>query len=126
MTSALAIFLGGGVGALLRSALVPFGNRLSQAGFPTGVMLVNVSGCLIVGMIAGYAASRGNLSPALQNFLVIGVLGGFTTFSAFAADSLRLVTDGKVLQAVMYVVFSVIFSLLAACAGYAFMKQVTV
>ena len=126
MTSALAVFLGGGTGALLRAFLVPIGNRLSQTGFPFGVLLVNITGCLLVGLVIGYASMRQPLPPVLHAFLVIGVLGGFTTFSAFAADTLKLLNSGQALQAVAYVMASMVLSLAAAFIGYSLIRQVAV
>ena len=125
MTSTLAIFMGGGLGAILRAFLVPFGNRLSASGFPSGVMLVNIIGCLLIGLFIGYASTRPSFSPLVQNFLIIGLFGGFTTFSAFAADTLRLVNGGQALLALLYVIGSVAASLLASFLGYFLVRQVT-
>jgi CrcB protein len=106
MTHALPfVALGGALGASLRH----LATLLWPA--PWGVMAVNVAGSLLIGVLAV------RLSPALAPFLVTGVLGGFTTFSAFSLDTLRLLEGGRLGAAALYVLGSVALSLLACAAG---------
>lgn len=112
----LLVFLGGGIGASLRHAV----NRATFAwfgpGFPVGTISVNVIGSFLIGLSAGLFAAHGTGQPA-RLFLVTGVLGGFTTFSAFSLDALALWERGQALTAAYYVVGSVGLSLIAIVVG---------
>ncbi len=106
MTHALPfVALGGALGASLRH----LATLLWPA--PWGVLAVNVAGSLAIGLLAG------RLSPALAPLLITGVLGGFTTFSAFSLDALRLVEGGRLGAAALYVGGSVGLSVLACALG---------
>ena len=109
--------LGGGARLFLTTAIArPLGTQ-----FPWGTLAVNVIGCLAVGVLGALLAPPGRLhdAQAVRVFLVVGVLGGFTTFSAFALDALLLVQRGAVGSAVAYVFASMLGCLVAAGAGYA-------
>lgn len=115
----LIVFAGGGIGAALRHGV----NRLALcwfgAGFPIGTMFVNVAGSLLMGLLIGaFAGASGGVSNQLRLFLTVGVLGGFTTFSAFSLDALTLWERGQPLHAAGYVVGSVVLSLAAISLGY--------
>jgi CrcB protein len=117
----LAIGLGGAIGAMARHALGQYVmRRLGSTGFPYGTVIVNLAGCLAIGVFAG-AAAGGRLSgaPALRSFVVIGVLGGFTTFSAFGLDTLTLLQEGRSPAAAANVAVQVGLGLLAVWAGFA-------
>jgi fluoride exporter len=105
----LAIALGGAVGSVLRYAL----GRTIQTGadtrFPVGTFVVNVAGCVIIGLLARYFRSD-ETRPVLQATLMIGFCGGFTTFSAFSHETINLITGGEWVKATAYVAMSV-----AAC-----------
>lgn len=103
------IALGGALGAVLRQLSV------SAIGAPLGVAVVNVLGSLLIGALFVLLAGRGEW----QAFLMTGVLGGFTTFSAFSLDTLKLVEAGQVLHAGAYVAGSVLLSLAAVALGAA-------
>ena len=112
----LLVFVGGGLGALLRYAA---GRATILAGHapPFATLGVNILGCLIMGLLAGWFTSRGG-SESAKLFLLTGVLGGFTTFSAFGLDALTLYRTSPA-HAAAYVAASVIVSLLAVSLGFA-------
>ncbi|HEV7245924.1 MAG TPA: fluoride efflux transporter CrcB [Shinella sp.] len=117
--SYLIVFLGAGLGGAGRHGVNLLSARLFGTGFPAGTLVINVLGCLVMGLIAGAFAFRGHLPQELRLFLTTGVLGGFTTFSAFSLDAALLWERGEVGLAALYVGASVIFSLLAVAAGLA-------
>ena len=117
MIPLLSVAAGGALGASLRYLTVRW---VAQAfpGFPWGTMVVNVAGSLVMGLLAvalmeRFPGSWGRFAP----FLMAGVLGGFTTFSAFSLDALFLVERGRMLAALAYVAGSVGLSILALWAG---------
>jgi CrcB protein len=112
----LLVFIGGGLGALLRYAA---GRATILAGYapPFATLGINILGCLVMGLLAGWFTSRGG-SESAKLFLLTGVLGGFTTFSAFGLDALTLYRTSPA-HAAAYVAASVIVSLLAVSLGFA-------
>lgn len=94
--------------------------RYIGATFPLGTLIVNVSGSLVIGFLASLAVADGRLliSPDARAFLMIGLCGGFTTFSAFSIETLDLARDGDWLWAGANVVLSVVLCLLAVWLGY--------
>ncbi|WP_255553909.1 fluoride efflux transporter CrcB [Sphingomicrobium clamense] len=113
MIHALMVFLGGGLGALLRWGVGKWTLAWFGSGFPIGTLAVNIVGGLVIGLAIG--ALEGVGQPA-KLFFITGLLGGFTTFSAFSLDALALWQRGETATAALYVVASVLLSL-AACAG---------
>ena len=111
------VFLGGGLGAALRHGINLGAARWLGAGFPYGTLIVNVTGSLIMGLIAGYFAFKGDASQNWRLFLTTGILGGYTTFSAFSLDAALLYERGAVAMAAIYVVASVALSILGLFAG---------
>ncbi|HXH52793.1 MAG TPA: CrcB family protein [Sphingomicrobium sp.] len=122
MTSAatpyLLVFLGGGVGSALRLAMFHLCRLWLPPSFPFGTLVVNVAGSFAVGAVAGWLLTRsaGGTDP-IALFLVTGLLGGFTTFSAFSLDALMLWQRGDQAACIAYVIASVLLSLGAAIAG---------
>jgi CrcB protein len=116
----LAVGAGGALGALARYALNGWVSRVNVVpGFPVGIFLINVSGSAAIGLVAGLLASgRVQMSDDARAFLVVGILGGFTTFSAFSLDTLTLIRTGQPLLAALNVFGQVLVSLAAAAAGY--------
>lgn len=110
--SLISVALGGALGATLRFVV---GSALLRDGFPVAILTVNVLGSFAMGL-AAVLLMRVGLSQ-WQPFLLTGVLGGFTTFSAFSLETLTLIERGAVGQAVLYVLASVGLSLLALAAG---------
>lgn len=117
MMPVIAVAVGGAVGSVLRYGLVQLVMRLHPQPFPLGTMLVNIIGSFLIGaLMAKYAG--GALSENARLLLVTGMLGGFTTFSAFSWDVLELWQRGAVLQACVYVAGSVLLSLVACALAY--------
>src|SRR5688500_8345514 len=115
----LAIAGGGALGAMARHALNLFvTQRLAATAFPAGIFIVNVLGSCAIGPIAAAAAGiRLHLTQPMRAFLIIGFLGGFTTFSSFSLDTLARARDGHPGQAVLNVAGQVGLSLLGVWAG---------
>jgi CrcB protein len=110
---------GGFIGSALRFMIGGWAQRVAAAGvFPYGTLVVNVVGCLLIGFLGGLAEYRQALEPAHRLFLMIGVLGGFTTFSAFAFETIGLMQDAQVLKAVVNTGLQVILGFTAAFVGY--------
>jgi CrcB protein len=121
----LLVFLGGGLGATLRHAVNTLCARLFGTHFPFGTFLINVTGSLVMGLIAGYLAFRGQAAQPWRLFVMTGVLGGYTTFSAFSLDAALLYERGEVGLAAAYVLGSVILALGGLAVGLTLMRQLT-
>ncbi|MFD1333837.1 fluoride efflux transporter CrcB [Methylopila musalis] len=121
MTAApwLLVAVGGALGSVARYGVNVAAGRLLGAGFPFGTLAVNVVGGLGIGLLAGMFALRGDASQTLRLFLITGVLGGFTTFSAFSLDAVALWERGATGLAALYVAVSVVLSIGAVVAGLA-------
>jgi fluoride exporter len=119
----LIVFLGGGIGAALRHCVNLIAARLAGTAFPYGTMTVNVVGSLVMGLIAAYFAFRGDASQHWRLFLTTGILGGFTTFSAFSLDVALLYERGELGLAALYVAVSVAASIAALFAGFALVRS---
>ena len=115
----LAVALGSALGGSLRYLATLGVNALMQRAFPWGTLTVNVLGCLLIGVLHVAIAERGGEAESLRLFAMVGVLGGFTTFSSFSLDTLLLVQQGAVARATAYVVASVLVCLAATVAGMA-------
>jgi fluoride exporter len=119
LTGALLVFVGGGLGAVLRYGVNRLAFHLIGPGFPWSTLVVNVLGSLLMGLLIGaLAAVPGGVSHHVRQFLATGILGGFTTFSAFSLDALTLWERGQAGAASVYVLASVVLSLLAVAAGF--------
>lgn len=115
-----AIALGSAVGGVLRHALTEGIARLAGGAFPAGTLAVNVAGSLAIGACVALSASvTGGWTPLARHTAMTGLLGGFTTFSAFSAQTVGLLQQGHVLAAAAYVTASVGLGVLACGAGYA-------
>jgi CrcB protein len=108
---------GGAIGAGARYLVGVWATRLLGHGFPWGTLIVNVVGCLVMGLIVELVALRWSISNELRTFLMTGILGGFTTFSAFSLDFAVLMERKEQGLALIYAGASVGFSLLALFAG---------
>jgi CrcB protein len=111
------IAIGGGLGSVARHYLSTLVYKFADGGFPWGILTVNVIGGFAMGLIVELSALKLNLSPELRAFLTTGVLGGFTTFSAFSLDSALLIERGDWVGAGSYMVGSVVLSVGALFAG---------
>lgn len=119
MPPMLLVFLGAGIGGVLRHGVNMLSPRLFGTGFPAGTLCINVLGSFLIGVIAGWLAFRlhAEWSQAARMFVITGILGGFTTFSAFSLEFALLVERGAIGLAALYVVASVGLSLAAVFAG---------
>jgi len=124
MIRILLVGAGGFFGSVLRYTLGGFVQRVFSASlFPVGTLFVNVVGCLVIGLLAGMGDSRGALGAPARLFLLIGLLGGFTTFSSFGYETIALARQAEWLQAFGNVGLNVIVGLLAVWAGFALGRQ---
>ena len=117
MKSFLLVFLGGGLGSGLRYIITITINQYSKV-LPFGTFTVNMLGCLLIGMILGYAQKENTLSSNQTILLVTGFSGGFTTFSAFANENLELIKNGEIFNLSLYTIGSVLIGILAVFTGY--------
>jgi CrcB protein len=121
----LAVALGGAIGSVLRHLLNNFIAGVIHSSFPYGIMAVNILGGFAMGcLIAGFA-DAGQSSQTMRTFLMVGIMGGFTTFSAFSADAVLLWQRGEPVQAMAYAGGSVILSVMALLAGMMLVRGVS-
>lgn len=123
MNALLAVFFGAGLGGALRHGVNIASLRLLGAGFPYGTLIVNIAGSLVMGLVAGWFASRTDPAQSWHLFLTTGVLGGFTTFSAYSLEVVHLYERGDLSSALLYAVLSVAFSLAALVLGIMIARQ---
>ena len=119
------LFVGGGIGTVLRHAVNVHFTRWFGANFPLHTLFENVTGSLVMGLLAGYFAFRAELPQELRLFLMTGVIGGYTTFSAFSLDAVLLWERGEWLMASGYAAGSVLFSIFGLVAGLALMRALS-
>jgi CrcB protein len=112
------VALGSALGGVLRYLLSPLFQRGFTEGFPGGTLVVNVLGSFVIGLVLRVASESTLLSPEARVFLTVGVCGGFTTFSAFSAETLRLLQTDQWSRALIYIVASVVLSVGAAALGW--------
>ncbi|WP_420857365.1 fluoride efflux transporter CrcB [Marivivens marinus] len=115
MTTLLSIAAGGAIGATARYLTNTAVMRLVGPGFPWGTVVANVAGSFLMGVLVVVLAHKGGMRFA--PFLMTGVLGGFTTFSAFSLDTMILIERGATAQAGAYVIGSVVLSVTALAVG---------
>ncbi len=116
----LLVGAGGFVGSILRYSLGGLVQRVPGVSlFPAGTLFVNVVGCFLIGALAGVGESRGAMGSPARLFLMIGVLGGFTTFSSFGYETLALAREAEWLRAFSNVGLNVMLGLVAVWAGFA-------
>ena len=118
-----AIGLGSFIGGVLRYLLSQFVQLKIVSAFPFGTLIVNVIGCFFIGLVFGLA-EKGNLTNEWRLFLITGVLGGFTTFSAFSNETVALIREGNLWYASSYVASSIGIGLLATFLGISSAKWI--
>lgn len=116
MPNILYVFVGGGLGAVLRFLLSGFVQKGLPGVFPWGTLTVNLLGCFMIGLLWSFS-SRGNWGSMATLFFIPGVLGGFTTFSSFGLESINLFQSGHWRSAIIYVSASNILGLCLAAVG---------
>jgi CrcB protein len=119
----LAIGTGSFIGGVLRYLLSQFVQTKFLSTFPFGTLTVNVIGCFLIGLVFGFS-DRGNLTPEWRLFLATGLLGGFTTFSAFSNETVGMLRDGQLMYATAYISSSVIVGLIATFIGISITKLI--
>ena len=120
MTVWAAVMIGGALGSLARHFVNAAITRVLGQSVPWAVATVNITGCAIIGLLAGaLAAQRIQMSTPMRAFVFVGILGGFTTFSSFGLDTLTLVREGQGVSAAINVAGQVVLGLGAVFAGYA-------
>jgi CrcB protein len=117
------VALGGALGSVSRFLLGPALQRAFNATFPVGTLFINVVGSLILGFVLGLAAEGVDVRPEARAFIAIGFCGGFTTFSTFSYEAVRLLEDGEGSRAALYVLASVVLSIGAAFMGLVAARQ---
>lgn len=115
--SSILIFIGAGIGGVLRHVTNAIVLSAMGSSFPYGILAVNIIGSTLMGLVAGWFAFHGEASSEMKLFLATGILGGFTTFSAFSLDTALLLERGETTLAATYVVASVALSVLGLFAG---------
>lgn len=126
MNLMLAIAAGGAFGAVGRHLVGAAALRLFGSGFPVGTVTVNIVGSFLMGALIALMAVKFSPSPELRAFLTVGLLGGFTTFSAFSLDAVLLYERGAFAAAAAYVAVSVVCSIGGLFAGLQIVRQVLV
>ena len=118
MSKIVLIFVGSGLGGVCRYVLSGWVQRLGNASFPLGTLMVNLLGCLVIGFLSAAFMGRWFVREEHRIAIVVGVIGGFTTFSAFGMETFALLNDGQYLRAAANVALSVVLGLTAVWVGY--------
>lgn len=118
MKQLLLIGFGGFIGSIARFLVSKLNVSWHVMSVPMGTLVVNIAGSLLIGFLAGIAAKSDVLSADLRLFLMVGVCGGFTTFSSFTNENMMLIQNGQTLTALIYISASVILGLVAVFLGY--------
>lgn len=118
----LFVGLGGGLGSILRYLTTTFIQKYAQTLFPLATFFVNIAGCFLVGILWGLFEKYALLNNELRLLLVVGFCGGYTTFSAFSAESLALFESGNYLILCGYIVASIVMGLSAVWLGNFILK----
>jgi CrcB protein len=123
MIGFLGVFFGGGIGAALRHGVNLLAARWIGTGFPWATLFENVSGSFVMGLLGAYLAFKGDASQHWRLLLTTGILGGYTTFSAFSLDVALLYERGEVALAALYVIASVALAIGGLFAGFALVRH---
>lgn len=122
MRAILIIWIGGGLGSVLRYLAQLGMSKLVTTTFPAGTFLVNITGCFIIGLLYGLADKYAALTTEWRLFLVTGLCGGYTTFSSFSYEGVSLFKQGNYTYFILYVVLSVVIGLLSTLGGINIVK----
>ena len=121
MKQLLYVFIGGGIGSVLRY-LISFVFKKNSYNFPWSTFIVNMIGCFLIGLIFGYLNRNEYVKDPLTNILVIGFCGGFTTFSTFASENFQLFKSEYFFTLFLYITLSVIIGISLVILGFWFSK----
>lgn len=122
MTHIFLVAAGGALGSVLRYLVGLWTLRSFGPSFPWGTLTVNITGSFLIGVLAEVIARKFGASAEMRVFLITGILGGYTTFSAFSLDAITLLERGEPVTALIYVASSVLLSALAVFAGLVLMR----
>ncbi|MBR9757179.1 MAG: fluoride efflux transporter CrcB [Algicola sp.] len=122
MKNIVLVFIGGGVGSILRYLLAKFLNTPEGNGFPYGTFIANTLGCLLIGIILGAIAKSNTLNTNHSMLLATGFCGGFTTFSTFAHENIMFLKSGNFTHFALYTIASFALGFLAVFAGLFLIK----
>ena len=117
MKSFLLVFVGGGLGSVVRFSLGKWINALHSHHFPWGTLVVNVVACFVLGLIVGLADHKQIISPSVRLFWTMGFCGGFSTFSTFSNETLYLLQSGFNVSLLLYVALSLLLCVGATFGG---------
>lgn len=117
MSNIILVALGGALGAVCRYCLGNILNRALGSSFPYGTFIINIFGCLCMGLFMTLIVEKQLLPPSWRLFLCVGLLGGFTTFSSFGYEFLQLLTKGEFINGLCYAGSSLLLGLIAAALG---------
>jgi CrcB protein len=117
MKELIYVFIGGGLGSLVRFILGKWVNAFHHSSFPFGTFTINVIACFVLGFMIGLADQKQLLSPATRLFWAVGFCGGFSTFSAFSSETLTLFQQGQNSTMLLYVLLSIVVCVSATFGG---------
>lgn len=117
MKAFIIVAMGSGLGGALRYGMQLVIQRINPSVFPLGTLLVNITGCLLIGIFFSLAEKSHVISPEMKLLLITGFCGGFTTFSAFSIDNISLFNSGYLLQFFLYMAGSVLIGIAATLLG---------
>jgi len=118
MKQLLLVGFGGFIGSIARFSVQKLNLNWHVLSIPMGTLTVNVAGSLLIGFIIGVSAKSEIISPGLRLFLMVGICGGFTTFSSFTAENLTLMQNGQFASVLVYTGLSIFLGFLAVYLGY--------
>lgn len=118
----LLVGLGGGVGSILRYLTSVLVDKYFQSLFPWATFVVNIIGCLIIGVLLGFFERQQLANPEMKFLFITGFCGGYTTFSAFAAENFNLMQSGQTWIAILYIATSVLIGVFSVWLGMSLIK----
>ncbi|MFA5591878.1 MAG: fluoride efflux transporter CrcB [Micavibrio sp.] len=119
----LVIFIGSGIGGAMRHGVNEIFSETFAVKFPLGILAVNVTGSILLGLLAGYFAFKGDAAQHWRLFLMVGLCGGYTTFSTFTQDAVLLIERGQIASSALYITLSVALSITGFIAALWAMRQ---
>lgn len=123
MTRLLLVAMGGAVGSAARWGMTVAVHRVLPPNFPWGTFFVNIAGCLLFGLAAGFVEGRDAAGTATRLLVLVGILGGFTTFSSFGWETFELLREGLLLRAALNVMGQTVAGVGAAALGWVLVKS---